>query len=125
MEIKEIRKLTGLSQEKFSLHYNIPKRTLEDWERGVRKCPQYVLELLERCVKTDIFIRRVDFEVCVANSDNEPIKGTEHEISVIYNTQIIPEREVEKLINNGMYEYDKRLIITIPERANILSLKGK
>lgn len=123
MKIKDIRKLTGLTQAKFANQYNIPRRTLEDWERGIRKCPKYVLDLLEKSVKTNVYIRRVDFEVCVANSDGEPIRGTERMVSVIYNTQITPAKEVEKLINNGMYEHDERLIVTIPESADILKVR--
>ena len=51
--IKEIRKYTGLSQLKFSEKYGIPRRTIENWESGSRKCPDYVISLLERAVKSD------------------------------------------------------------------------
>lgn len=54
MKIKEIRALTGLSQVKFANAYGIPVSTLENWERGTRSCPDYVLDLLEFKVKTDI-----------------------------------------------------------------------
>ena len=53
MTIKEIRELTGLSQKDFSYKYHIPKRSIENWETGLRKCPQYVLELLEYRVKSE------------------------------------------------------------------------
>lgn len=121
--IKQIRKLTNLTQKDFAERYNIPKRTLEDWERGVRTCPEYVTQLLDRCVKMDTCIRRIDFEVCVSNSDGEPVKGTERDVSVIYNTQILSDEEAEYLINNGMYNYDKRMITTIPETADILKIR--
>ena len=32
--IKEIRDLAGISRAEFSRKYNIPVRTLEDWEAG-------------------------------------------------------------------------------------------
>lgn len=51
--IKEIREYSGLSQAKFSEKYGIPKRTIENWESGSRKCPDYVVALLERAVKSD------------------------------------------------------------------------
>lgn len=53
MELKEMRKLLGLSQAAFGKKYNIPVRTIEQWESGRRKAPIYVLELLERVVKED------------------------------------------------------------------------
>lgn len=52
--IKKLRELTGLSQQAFSDKYEIPKRTIEDWEGGRRKPPEYVVKLLERVVKGDI-----------------------------------------------------------------------
>lgn len=53
MELKEMRKLLGLSQAAFGKKYNIPVRTIEQWESGRRKAPIYVLELLERVVIED------------------------------------------------------------------------
>lgn len=53
MEIKELRMLSGLSQQAFSDKYKIPKRTIENWEGGKRKCPDYVRQLLERAVLED------------------------------------------------------------------------
>lgn len=53
MTIKEIRSMTGLSQQKFSDQYHIPKRTIENWEGGKAECPAYVVELLEFKVKSE------------------------------------------------------------------------
>jgi DNA-binding transcriptional regulator YiaG len=53
MTIIEIRALSGLDKAKFARYYNIPYRTLQDWENGKSKPPIYVLPLLERCVKED------------------------------------------------------------------------
>lgn len=53
MTIKEIRGILGISRAEFSRRYNIPARTLQDWEDGKRTPPAYVPELLERVVKED------------------------------------------------------------------------
>lgn len=53
MEVKELRGLTGLSQQKFGDLYSIPKRTLQNWELGVNDCPIYFRLALERMVKED------------------------------------------------------------------------
>lgn len=53
MTIKEIRTLTGLSMQKFGDKYDIPLRTVQNWEGGQRQPPEYVLKLLERVVKED------------------------------------------------------------------------
>lgn len=52
-KILQIRKRTGLSQAKFCEKYEIPKRTLENWEQGSRECPEYVYKLLDRVVEED------------------------------------------------------------------------
>ncbi len=54
MTIKEIRALTGLSQGKFADRYGIPVKTLQNWEIGRTRPPEYVLKLLERCVRMDM-----------------------------------------------------------------------
>lgn len=46
LTIRDIRQRTGLSQAAFATRYCIPTRTLEDWERGVRSCPDYLRLLL-------------------------------------------------------------------------------
>ena len=53
MDIKEMRELLHESRAAFSRRYNIPVRTLENWEAGKNKCPDYVRELLERAVRED------------------------------------------------------------------------
>lgn len=52
--IKEIREKSGLSRSAFSRTYNIPIRSLENWESGVRSCPDYLPDLLDRVVEMDI-----------------------------------------------------------------------
>lgn len=52
-KIKEIRKMTGLSQAKFAARYEIPKRTIENWETGKTEPPEYVYKLLLRVVVED------------------------------------------------------------------------
>lgn len=54
MTIKEIRALTGLSQVRFAERYRIPRRTVENWESGVTAPPEYVLELLEFKILTEL-----------------------------------------------------------------------
>ena len=58
--IKEIRQATGLSQAKFCEALNIPKRTLQDWEQGLRQCPGYVAELIAYRVANDQTIPKVN-----------------------------------------------------------------
>ena len=51
--IKRMRSYLEMTQEQFSDAYGIPVRTLQQWEAGRRKPPEYVVNLLERAVKED------------------------------------------------------------------------
>ena len=46
MTIKEARKSVNLTQAKTSELTKIPLRTLQNWENGVRKCPEWCEQLV-------------------------------------------------------------------------------
>lgn len=50
---KEVRKLSGMTQKEFAEYFEIPKRTIEDWDRGASKCPVYLLNLIEYKLKNE------------------------------------------------------------------------
>lgn len=47
MNIKDLRAKTGLSQSKFAALVPMSVRTLQDWEQGRKKPPEYVISLIE------------------------------------------------------------------------------
>ena len=51
-ELKEARNTAGLSQQKMSDALGIPKRTIENWETGKRKCPEWTAKLIMDKLKT-------------------------------------------------------------------------
>lgn len=51
--VKEMRKETGLSAQKFGDKYGIPLRTIQEWERGGRTAPDYVIDLLAFAVASE------------------------------------------------------------------------
>ena len=52
-KIRAARKKAGLTQQQLAEHYGIALRTVEAWERGLRKPPEYALPLLLRCLELD------------------------------------------------------------------------
>ena len=52
-EIQRIRKKTGLSQAGFADKYNLPVRTLQQWEQNLQNPPPYVLSMLKQIVEAD------------------------------------------------------------------------
>ncbi len=45
-KIKELRESTGLNRKDFCEKFDIPYRTMTEWELGHRNAPPYVLRLL-------------------------------------------------------------------------------
>lgn len=53
MPIKELRKLSGLSQSKFAAKYHLGIQQLQTWEQGRQKTPDSYLYLLNMVVQVD------------------------------------------------------------------------
>lgn len=58
MTIREMRSSLGNTQGEFAARYNIPFRTIQNWESGVRNPPEYIVTLLEDRVRADIINHR-------------------------------------------------------------------
>ena len=58
MNIREMRTLLGDTQGEFAARYNIPFRTVQNWEAGVRTPPEYMISLLEDRIRSDLTNRK-------------------------------------------------------------------
>lgn len=58
MNIREMRTRLGDTQRGFAARYNIPFRTVQNWETGTRKPPEYITALLESRIKNDLLNRK-------------------------------------------------------------------
>jgi transcriptional regulator with XRE-family HTH domain len=47
MNFKDIRRESGMNLTQFSKYFGIPYRTIQNWERGERQCPEYLLDLMK------------------------------------------------------------------------------
>lgn len=50
---RELRNRTGLTQAAFAEKFEIPKRTVENWEGEKSNPPGYVLKMLEKLIELD------------------------------------------------------------------------
>ena len=46
-QLIEIRQRTGMNRREFAEYFNIPYRTVQDWELGNRQMPEYLFRLIE------------------------------------------------------------------------------
>lgn len=58
MTIREMRTRLGETQSEFAARYHIPFRTIQNWETGLRKPPEYIVSLLETRIRADLINRR-------------------------------------------------------------------
>lgn len=56
MTIRDLRTLSGMTQQAFADYFGIPKRTVENWEGGKNRCPEYLLRLMEYKLKKEKII---------------------------------------------------------------------
>lgn len=47
MTIQELRERSGMNRNQFCEYFGLRYRTVQDWELGNRKCPEYLLDLME------------------------------------------------------------------------------
>ncbi|MCI6676015.1 MAG: helix-turn-helix domain-containing protein [Clostridiales bacterium] len=53
MNIKELRKSTGMSQSKFAAYFGVPVRSIQEWEQERKSPPNYVSAMMERIWKLE------------------------------------------------------------------------
>ena len=58
MNIREMRSRLGDTQSEFAARYHIPFRTVQNWETGLRKPPEYIMRLLESRIREDLVNRK-------------------------------------------------------------------
>lgn len=61
--LKETRKLVGMNRREFSDYMGIPLRTLEEWEAGKRKMPDYVLRLITYYARMELLLKEKGIEI--------------------------------------------------------------
>lgn len=55
VSVAEIRKTTGMSQSEFAKFFDIPVRTLQDWEQERRVPPPYVPGMMLRILNNEFY----------------------------------------------------------------------
>lgn len=56
-ELIELKNKSGMNWKQFSEYYEIPYRTIQDWEHGKREMPDYVLRLMQYKMKMEELLK--------------------------------------------------------------------
>jgi DNA-binding transcriptional regulator YiaG len=54
----ELRESTGMTRRQFCDYFGIPYRTLQDWELGNRKMPDYLLRLMTYKINVENIVKQ-------------------------------------------------------------------
>lgn len=52
-QVRALRESTGMNRKEFCEYFEIPYRTVTEWELGHRKMPYYILRMMEYQVKME------------------------------------------------------------------------
>ncbi len=55
MTVKELRKKTGMSQQKFGDYFGISKRTIQEWEQERKNPSDYLVNMMQRILDNEYF----------------------------------------------------------------------
>ena len=56
-QLIEIRKKTRMNRREFAEYFNIPYRTVQDWELGNRQMPDYLFRLMEYKIRMEKLVK--------------------------------------------------------------------
>lgn len=59
-KIKQLRESTGMNRKEFCETFDIPYRTVTEWELGNRQAPDYVIRLLEYYIQMEVLKKKAD-----------------------------------------------------------------
>ena len=76
--LKELRKETGMNRVDFARYFDIPYRTVQDWELGNRKIPEYLLRLMEYKIRMEKMIKEKG--ITVPDESDERKEGDGREV---------------------------------------------
>ena len=71
MTIKELRTLSGMTQQAFSDYFGVSKRAVESWEGGQRECPEYLLDLMQYKLEKEGFFLKDEADKILEKAHRE------------------------------------------------------
>lgn len=78
-KIRELREQTGMTRKDFAVHVGIPLRTVEDWEAGRRRPPEYIPRLMSYQLKYEELIKKAEggkdrSEIVIFETEDNEVK---------------------------------------------------
>lgn len=113
--LKKIRKDAGMNRREFSEYIGIPLRTLEEWEAGRRKMPEYVLRLLVYQIRIKRFLYEKGLEVPTEDEEQRYGRNKQTVINHTYINSGVYRRKFDMIsasgkLNRLLYRLAKKML---------------
>lgn len=102
----ELRDSTGMTRREFCEYFEIPYRTLQDWELGNRKMPDYLLRLMEYKVRMEQLVKNKEDRDRVGEIQDKEI---ELSVPVEQETVWLNRRQVSELFDRDVKTIGKHI----------------
>ena len=70
-QLIRLRKETGMKRTEFASYFDIPYRTIQDWELGNRRVPEYLLRLMEYKIRTEAILKDKNIHLQQTDEDKK------------------------------------------------------
>ena len=70
-QLIQLRKETGMKGTEFASYFDIPYRTIQDWELGNRRVPEYLLRLMEYKIRTEAILKDKNIHLQQTDEDKK------------------------------------------------------
>ncbi len=97
MNIREMKHSPGDTQTEYARRYQIPFRTVQNWESGTRGPPDYVMHLLENRVKKDL-VNHKTFVLPVYDPKKQNLPGRSEYVGSLTWLRAIADRVQEPVV---------------------------
>lgn len=97
MEIKELRNKMKMSQRQFAEYFGIPIRTIQCWEIGQRKPPDYIPKLLKRLWREELERKTNNPSWCI---DKIQEKIEDYKVNINETTDEEVRRQLEIIVSD-------------------------
>lgn len=131
-ELIELRKSTGMNRKEFATYFEIPYRTVQDWELGNRQMPAYLLRLMAYKVRMEQMSREnMDKKGIIFDMDGtlwDSAEGVAKSWTEVVNreydkSRVITEEEIQGVMGLTMDKIAERLFPELTEKARLTLLE--
>lgn len=105
-EIEKLRNLLNMTTKEFAEHFGIPYNTVRQWVKGERKCPEYVISMLQKLIECDTKGEQVEISDMLIFCNIVTNLRTGRSWRSFYGSEMLADSTLNFYINNTVEKYE-------------------